>query len=400
MLQSLRGRWVSCRTAPSPSSSPWRAWTRCACVWGGCCARGRAWGKVGRRGAGRAGRRCLPQVPPRPTRAGEEPHWPGRVVRPQRAPARAGQPGDRGCASGRGREGEAHAWRRRSTAAATLTPSQRCFPPPRPPSLGGALPGGVIDPSQTVDREEAAECEKMHSIIKVGGAEPCAPCMSLAPSAASTAAPAHAFATRPRLRVCPLPSHEQELNMGGCFRWIVAQKNRVRNGELYRYVADLGGAFVQPALYEAFGLTVVEAMTCGLPTFATNHGGPSEIIKHKKSGARAWGCAPPPHPRSHPPTQPRPEPRPPYPSSPRLPPGSLSRCRGSRPDGRLFPALHGRAWLLVRVGCERGAQGSRGMRALPSCSRSAARCAGSASALLPCSASPHATPGASTARGW
>ena len=27
------------------------------------------------------------------------------------------------------------------------------------------------------------------------------------------------------------------------------------------------------ALYEAFGLTVIEAMTCGLPTFATNKGG-------------------------------------------------------------------------------------------------------------------------------
>jgi hypothetical protein len=86
---------------------------------------------------------------------------------------------------------------------------------------------------------------------------------------------------------------------------------------------------VQPALYEAFGLTVVEAMTCGwvsglcgrlllpaarpqprsplptprsplpthqppnprpqnrplrLPTFATAHGGPSEIIVHGRSG--------------------------------------------------------------------------------------------------------------------
>ena len=41
----------------------------------------------------------------------------------------------------------------------------------------------------------------------------------------------------------------------------------------------------------AFGLTVVEAMTCGLPTFATNHGGPAEIIKHKKSGGKrgGWG---------------------------------------------------------------------------------------------------------------
>ena len=42
--------------------------------------------------------------------------------------------------------------------------------------------------------------------------------------------------------------------------------------------------FLQPAFYEAFGLTVVEAMTCGLPTFATCHGGPAEIIEHGISG--------------------------------------------------------------------------------------------------------------------
>ena len=41
--------------------------------------------------------------------------------------------------------------------------------------------------------------------------------------------------------------------------------------------ADKHGAFVQPALYEAFGLTVVEAMSCGLPTFATIKGGPAEV---------------------------------------------------------------------------------------------------------------------------
>lgn len=41
---------------------------------------------------------------------------------------------------------------------------------------------------------------------------------------------------------------------------------------------------MQPAFYEAFGLTVVEAMTCGLPTFATCHGGPAEIIEHGVSG--------------------------------------------------------------------------------------------------------------------
>ncbi|KAL6507679.1 SAGA histone acetylase and TREX-2 complexes component [Orobanche gracilis] len=72
--------------------------------------------------------------------------------------------------------------------------------------------------------------------------------------------------------------------LNGQFRWISSQMNRVRNGELYRCIADTKGAFVQPAFYEAFGLTVVEAMTCGLPTFATLHGGPAEIIVHGKSG--------------------------------------------------------------------------------------------------------------------
>lgn len=73
-------------------------------------------------------------------------------------------------------------------------------------------------------------------------------------------------------------------NLNGQFRWISSQMNRVRNGELYRYICDTKGVFVQPAIYEAFGLTVVEAMTCGLPTFATCNGGPAEIIVHGKSG--------------------------------------------------------------------------------------------------------------------
>lgn len=72
--------------------------------------------------------------------------------------------------------------------------------------------------------------------------------------------------------------------LNGQFRWISSQMNRVRNGELYRVICDTKGAFVQPAVYEAFGLTVVEAMTCGLPTFATCNGGPAEIIVHAKSG--------------------------------------------------------------------------------------------------------------------
>ncbi len=67
--------------------------------------------------------------------------------------------------------------------------------------------------------------------------------------------------------------------LDGQMRWVDGQVDRERNGELYRYIADRRGAFVQPALFEAFGLTVIEAMSTGLPTFATCFGGPLEIIQ-------------------------------------------------------------------------------------------------------------------------
>ncbi|EEF45577.1 sucrose synthase, putative [Ricinus communis] len=101
--------------------------------------------------------------------------------------------------------------------------------------------GGSMDVNKSRDREEMAEIKKMHGLIT-------------------------------------------EYNLAGQFRWVAAQMNRARNGELYRYIADAKGVFVQPAFYEAFGLTVIEAMTCGLPTFATCHGGPAEIIEHGTCG--------------------------------------------------------------------------------------------------------------------
>ncbi|OAY57243.1 sucrose synthase 7 isoform X1 [Manihot esculenta] len=101
--------------------------------------------------------------------------------------------------------------------------------------------GAFFDPSKSKDREEMAEIRKMHALI-------------------------------------------EKYQLKGQFRWIAAQTDRQRNGELYRCIADTKGAFVQPALYEAFGLTVIEAMNCGLPTFATNQGGPAEIIVDGVSG--------------------------------------------------------------------------------------------------------------------
>nr|XP_043613013.1 sucrose synthase 7-like [Erigeron canadensis] len=100
---------------------------------------------------------------------------------------------------------------------------------------------GFFDPSKSKDREEMAEIKKMHELV-------------------------------------------EKYKLKGQFRWIAAQNDRTRNGELYRCIADTKGAFVQPALYEAFGLTVIEAMNCGLPTFATNQGGPAEIIVDGVSG--------------------------------------------------------------------------------------------------------------------
>jgi sucrose synthase len=101
--------------------------------------------------------------------------------------------------------------------------------------------GGFFDPSKSKDREEIAEIQKMHALI-------------------------------------------EKYQLKGQIRWIAAQTDRQRNSELYRCIADTKGAFVQPALYEAFGLTVIEAMNCGLPTFATNQGGPAEIIVDGVSG--------------------------------------------------------------------------------------------------------------------
>jgi sucrose synthase len=72
--------------------------------------------------------------------------------------------------------------------------------------------------------------------------------------------------------------------LDGQVRWLGVHLDKTLAGELYRFIADRRGAFVQPALFEAFGLTVIEAMSSGLPTFATCFGGPSEIIEDGISG--------------------------------------------------------------------------------------------------------------------
>jgi len=54
--------------------------------------------------------------------------------------------------------------------------------------------------------------------------------------------------------------------------------------ELYRMCAQSRGVFVNPALVEPFGLTLIEASACGLPIVATNDGGPVDIVDNCASG--------------------------------------------------------------------------------------------------------------------
>jgi sucrose synthase len=75
-----------------------------------------------------------------------------------------------------------------------------------------------------------------------------------------------------------------EYNLHGKIRWLGVRLPKTDSGEIYRVIADHQGVFVQPALFEAFGLTILEAMISGIPTFATQFGGPLEIIQDRMNG--------------------------------------------------------------------------------------------------------------------
>ncbi|MGB5727682.1 MAG: sucrose synthase, partial [Thiogranum sp.] len=100
---------------------------------------------------------------------------------------------------------------------------------------------GHIDPARSSDTEERGQIENMHELMTRHG-------------------------------------------LDDQLRWLGLHLEKPLAGEIYRFVADHHGAFVQPALFEAFGLTVIEAMSSGLPTFATCFGGPLEIIEDGVSG--------------------------------------------------------------------------------------------------------------------
>ncbi len=54
--------------------------------------------------------------------------------------------------------------------------------------------------------------------------------------------------------------------------------------ELYRITGENRGVFVNVALTEPFGLTLIEAAACGVPIVATHDGGPKDIVRNCNNG--------------------------------------------------------------------------------------------------------------------
>ena len=62
------------------------------------------------------------------------------------------------------------------------------------------------------------------------------------------------------------------------------QHKREQIPSIYRWAANRNGLFVNPALTEPFGLTLLEAAACGLPMVTTDDGGPRDILSRCDNG--------------------------------------------------------------------------------------------------------------------
>ena len=131
------------------------------------------------------------------------------------------------------------AWRAWTTSKTSRAWSSGLVPPTRK-TANLLVYRGHIDPCASSDREEQKQIARMHQLMDQYGLD------------------------------------------GRCAGWASILINTCRGAvSIHR---GPHGVFVQPALFEAFGLTVIEAMASGLPTFATRYGGPREIIEHGVSG--------------------------------------------------------------------------------------------------------------------
>ncbi|NJD99672.1 glycosyltransferase family 1 protein [Thermococcus sp. LS1] len=54
--------------------------------------------------------------------------------------------------------------------------------------------------------------------------------------------------------------------------------------EKVREYLQASDVYLSPTVYEAFGIAALEALACGVPVVANNHGGISEIVEHGRTG--------------------------------------------------------------------------------------------------------------------
>ena len=64
----------------------------------------------------------------------------------------------------------------------------------------------------------------------------------------------------------------------------VIQLGYIKNQDLLIDVYNSSNIFLSPSLVEAFGKTVCEAQSCGIPAICFSETGPQDIIEHKKTG--------------------------------------------------------------------------------------------------------------------
>ncbi|MEB3177610.1 MAG: sucrose synthase [Nostocaceae cyanobacterium] len=86
------------------------------------------------------------------------------------------------------------------------------------------------------------------------------------------------------LEVAKLHAIIEQYQLHDKIRWVGMRLPHVDLGEAYRVIAEQQGIFVHFARFEAFGLTILEAMISGLPTFATKFGGSIEIVQDEYNG--------------------------------------------------------------------------------------------------------------------
>lgn len=91
----------------------------------------------------------------------------------------------------------------------------------------------------------------------------------------------HASSASPNLLLLALGEESPDIDAGGVPISFRPFAEDARTVALYNQAADL---YIHPARAESFGLSVAEAMACGIPVVASGVGGIPEVVLHRETG--------------------------------------------------------------------------------------------------------------------